>query len=323
MSLNRRNYYRMLYVQPDAPFPVIKAAYRTLAVAEERATGSTSALLTEAYTVLSDPVLRAAYDAKTTVRTRHSPMPASARATVSATVSAAAEDGPPTLTVMPPRHPMATGIGARRPQPSPAPAPTPRAPGHAAPAAKAAPTPQAPAAPAPAVAPPPAPAAAAHGTKAAPPSAERSAPSGKSPAEGAQAASVACPMCQTPRTGRVTADTRCAKCQAPLAPITRPSRPRAAAGNERRVIPRVGRTDWATLQAPWNAEPVRVRLRDLSADGISVYSSTRIAPGTRVRIGNERFDLVATVVGCRTVRHVYSLHARLETAWVAPKAAAS
>ena len=40
---------------------------------------------------------------------------------------------------------------------------------------------------------------------------------------------------------------------------------------------------------------------------------------THIRIGNERFDLVATVVGCRAVRHVFSLHARVETAWVAPK----
>lgn len=361
MSLNRRNYYRMLYVQPDAPLPVIKAAYRTLAITEARTMGSASALLTEAYTVLSDPVLRAAYDAKTTVRSRHSPMPDAVRPTAAPTAAPAAV-GPTEApsTPAPSRPFVATGPSARRPgtgpfpPPAAPPAPAPAAPAPAAPAARdaaagsahtggpatpsipwpgavrgaakehapAAPAPAAPApaaaAPAPAAA---APAAAAPAATVPPPAAAK----GHQPAtpEAAQAAAVACPMCQSPRAGRITADTRCAQCSAPLAAVARPARPRAAAGNERRFIPRVGRSDWATLQAPWNAEPVRVRLRDLSADGISVYSSTRVAPGTRVRIGNERFDLVATVVACRTVKHVYSLHARLETAWVAPKAAAA
>ena len=30
MVNNRRNHYRMLFVQPDAPFEVIRANYRTL-----------------------------------------------------------------------------------------------------------------------------------------------------------------------------------------------------------------------------------------------------------------------------------------------------
>jgi len=64
---NRRNYYRILQVQPDAPFEVIRASYRAL-MRELRQHpdlgGSTSdaAIINEAYETLSDPGRRAAYD---------------------------------------------------------------------------------------------------------------------------------------------------------------------------------------------------------------------------------------------------------------------
>ena len=69
MIKNRRNYYRILKVQPDAPAEIIRASYRTLM--RELKThpdlgGSTSeaAILNEAYETLSDPERRAAYDRK-------------------------------------------------------------------------------------------------------------------------------------------------------------------------------------------------------------------------------------------------------------------
>ncbi len=69
MIKNRRNYYRILKVQPDAPAEIIRASYRTLM--RELKThpdlgGSTSeaAVLNEAYETLSDPERRAAYDRK-------------------------------------------------------------------------------------------------------------------------------------------------------------------------------------------------------------------------------------------------------------------
>lgn len=64
---NRRNYYRLLQVQPDAPLEVIKASYRTLMQKLKHhpdlgGKHSDAALLNEAYAVLCDPDKRAEYD---------------------------------------------------------------------------------------------------------------------------------------------------------------------------------------------------------------------------------------------------------------------
>lgn len=58
-GLNQRNYYRILQVQPDAPAATIKASYLALKKNSSRDT----ALLDEAYRVLSDPATRNRYDA--------------------------------------------------------------------------------------------------------------------------------------------------------------------------------------------------------------------------------------------------------------------
>jgi curved DNA-binding protein CbpA len=64
---NRRNYYRVLQVQPDAPPEIIHASYRAMMRELRRHPdlgGSTAeaAVLNEAYETLSNPVRRAAYD---------------------------------------------------------------------------------------------------------------------------------------------------------------------------------------------------------------------------------------------------------------------
>lgn len=64
---NRRNYYRILHVQRDAPTEVIKSSYRTLMQRLKMhpdlgGNPGDAALINEAYGVLSDPAKRAAYD---------------------------------------------------------------------------------------------------------------------------------------------------------------------------------------------------------------------------------------------------------------------
>jgi hypothetical protein len=65
---NRRNYYRVLHVQPDAPNQVIKASYRTLMQRlrmhpDLGGDHMTAALINEAFRTLGDPERRASYDA--------------------------------------------------------------------------------------------------------------------------------------------------------------------------------------------------------------------------------------------------------------------
>ena len=67
--VNRRNYYRILHVQPDAHDAVIRMAYRTLMQKlrlhpDLGGDGATATLINEAYAVLSDPARRAQYDAQ-------------------------------------------------------------------------------------------------------------------------------------------------------------------------------------------------------------------------------------------------------------------
>lgn len=65
--MNRRNYYRVLHVQPDAPLEVVRASYRALMARHHPDQGGDhhlAALLNEAWGVLGDPARRAAYDAR-------------------------------------------------------------------------------------------------------------------------------------------------------------------------------------------------------------------------------------------------------------------
>lgn len=64
---NRRNYYRLLCVQPDAPLAVIRSSYAALMLKLKQhpdlgGDHETAALLNEAYAVLSSPARRAEYD---------------------------------------------------------------------------------------------------------------------------------------------------------------------------------------------------------------------------------------------------------------------
>ena len=79
---NRPDYYRLLQVHPDAATEVIRASYRTLMQKlrlhpDLGGDVATAALINEAYRVLCDETLRAAYDADTGVTQPSSPSSAS------------------------------------------------------------------------------------------------------------------------------------------------------------------------------------------------------------------------------------------------------
>ncbi|QJR37384.1 J domain-containing protein [Gemmatimonas groenlandica] len=214
MTTNRRNHYRLLHVQPDAPAAVIKAAYRALIATRHPDVGGNeyeAVLLNDAYAVLSDPAKRAAYDARRAARTAS-------------------------------RH------------------------GTAQPAASAHPTP---------------------------------------PAH-------VCPMCHLGLPSHVDRNTRCARCHAPLAPV----RVTGSRGKpmDRRGIPRVSKSDWAIMYVDWRSDAIDVRMRDLSLDGISVYSGLELPLHRVVRIVGQSFDVVATAVGCRRLDAVFTVHASLASA---------
>ena len=68
MTDNRRNLYRVLHVQPDAPVEVIRSSWRTLLsrLRQHPDLGGTHAqavLVNQAWEVLGDAVRRADYDA--------------------------------------------------------------------------------------------------------------------------------------------------------------------------------------------------------------------------------------------------------------------
>jgi DnaJ domain len=64
---NRRNYYRILHVQPEAPLEIIKASYRSLmsklnAHPDRGGDHDAAVLINQAYAVLGDPQRRKKYD---------------------------------------------------------------------------------------------------------------------------------------------------------------------------------------------------------------------------------------------------------------------
>lgn len=64
----------------------------------------------------------------------------------------------------------------------------------------------------------------------------------------------------------------------------------------------------------WQSDAIDVRMRDLSLDGISVYCGLELPLHRVVRIVGQGFDVVATVVGCRRLDAVFTIHAPLLTA---------
>ena len=119
-------------------------------------------------------------------------------------------------------------------------------------------------------------------------------------------------MCRLALPPLVKRETRCTRCRAPLAPV-RIDSPRGKQ-MDRRGIPRVSKADWAVMYLDWKSDAIDVRMRDLSLDGIGVYSGLELPLQRTVRIVGQSFDVVATVVGCRRLDAVFTVHASLATA---------
>ncbi len=85
-------------------------------------------------------------------------------------------------------------------------------------------------------------------------------------------------------------------------------------------MPRVSKSDWALLHLEAHGEGIDVRLRDLSLDGISLFSGIDLPLGCRIRIVGSMLDVVAEVVSCRRAGTVFTVHASLLTAQFAARA---
>ncbi len=83
---NRRNYYRILHVQPDAPLEIIRSSYRTIMqrLKQHPDLGGdhwNAALVNEAYAILASSTTRAEYDRQLLSQSRGRPARAANRST--------------------------------------------------------------------------------------------------------------------------------------------------------------------------------------------------------------------------------------------------
>jgi len=303
---NRRNYYRVLHVQPEAPVEVIKASYRTLMTQlkvhpDLGGSHAQAAMINEAWAVLGDAERRAAYDR---LLRRRGPLPPRAA-------------GPGAAGT---RKPDAAGDGFQPMGPGQWPAGGPAT--AAAAAARAA--------------------GAAHGAADGPSqssgAAEASGTSGPSgpsgastevppsapPVEPPAAESEAdppvelqrghhCALCGLGAAPDPRPDARCLRCHAPLAALPLPGSP----GHEllgRRGAIRRAQGHVAVLRIGWPSPELPVRWRDLSLTGLSVFTPRPIEPGQRIHLADQALEAVAEVVACRPQGRLYTVHARLVTA---------
>jgi curved DNA-binding protein CbpA len=121
-----------------------------------------------------------------------------------------------------------------------------------------------------------------------------------------------CPLCSTPFVSNGGPDPRCRACDSPLTPAPAAS----AAASEllgRRQGERYANAHEAQVQPAAGAEPIPVRLKDLSLTGLSLHSRAPLPPGSAFRVSGPGFDAVAAVVSQRPVGGAFTVHARLLT----------
>lgn len=293
---NRRNYYRVLHVQPEAPAEVIKASYRTLMTRlkvhpDLGGSHAQAAMINEAWAVLGDPERRAAYDR---LLRRRGPPPRAA----GAGAGAGGAGGGGFQPMGPGQWPAGRGRageaaanppGGAAPEPAPERAGEPRTQADTSAGAGVDGGP---------------------GTPHAPAAAE--------PATDPDVASLLqrehhCALCGHAAMPDPRPDARCLRCNAPLAALPLPGSP----GHEllgRRGAIRRAQGHVAMLRIGWPSPELPVRWRDLSLTGLSVFTPRPIAPGQRIHISDQALEAVAEVVACRPQGRLFTVHARLVTA---------
>ncbi|MFN0304141.1 MAG: DnaJ domain-containing protein [Burkholderiales bacterium] len=128
-----------------------------------------------------------------------------------------------------------------------------------------------------------------------------------------------CPFCGTKLPRSINVDTRCDRCACSLAqPVKHATRGRELLG--RRSGQRIAKGDPAILYPNWRANPVAVRLRDISLGGLSLYAGVALPVGQPIRIVGARLDAVALIVSTRRQQHEWLINTRLLTVRFAQKA---
>ena len=279
MNAERRNLYRILHVQPEAPTEIIKASYRALMSSlrvhpDLGGDPARAAEVNHAYAVLTDPERRRAYDLSLKQRARGAS-------------PGAANGAAPAARAAPPRA---------------APAASPRPAGASA------------AAPAASTAAASATSAAGSARGAASPGSAGPAPASVQPALAFMAwrADRRCPFCRTGFKLVLRPDTRCVTCDSPLMPAPEAQ----GAAHEllgRRGSQRHARDQEVTMRLPGVAQDQAARLRNLSLTGMGLTSTVRVARGSVVRIITPQFDALVGVVHQRAAGQVFQLHGSLLT----------
>lgn len=286
MTAERRNLYRLLHVQPEAPTEIIKASYRALMSTlrmhpDLGGDPQRAAEVNHAYAVLMDPERRRAYDL-------------SLKAARSRPTAASGPASPKPAAPAAPPAAQARAPGAARPAGAPAPRGTPS-------------PDRGPAAPR-------SPAATGSGSRGGAPAAPAAAAEPPTlPLEfESWRADRRCPFCRTGFRVVLRPETRCVTCDSPLMPAP------DARGAAREILGRRGsqrhpRDQDVTLRLPGVAQDQAARLRNLSLTGMALACSVRVQRGSVVRVITPQFDALVGVVHQRSATAGFQLHGTLLT----------